>query len=379
MMRFLRTLLLLITCGSFQATIGQIQLSEESSISLLTCSPGPELHAAFGHSAIRVKDHYQGLDIVFNYGTFDFEAPNFYLKFLRGELDYFLSTSNFIQFANYYQYYGRGMIEQKLNLNSTQKQKLLDALNEALLPENRFYRYEFLENNCATKIPEIISSATGLELTYADEINAKTTYRKLINEYLDPYSWNRFGITLILGSVVDRLIINTQTLFLPDYLYKNMGSAQLGEELLIENEKNLVVRYFKSKNNSFFTSPLFVAILFLIFSIYRIWPKASSPILDRLEHLLLGVLSVTGIFLVFMMLGTEHLATKNNFNILWINPLAILGVIYNKRLIWLGLAISALFTVIIQITGAQEIGTTAILLAIGLGILYIRRAELTRR
>lgn len=80
-----------------------------------------------------------------------------------------------------------------------------------------------------------------------------------------------------------------------------------------------------------------------------------------------------------MMLGTEHLATKNNFNILWINPLAILGVIYNKRLIWLGLAISALFTVIIQITGAQEIGTTAILLAISLGILYIRRAELTRR
>jgi hypothetical protein len=271
------------------------------------------------------------------------------------------------------------VIEQKLNLNSTQKQKLLDALNEALLPENRFYRYEFLENNCATKIPEIISSATGLELTYADEINAKTTYRKLINEYLDPYSWNRFGITLILGSVVDRLITNTQTLFLPDYLYKNMGSAQLGEELLIENEKNLVVRYFKSKNNSFFTSPLFVAILFLIFSFYRIWPKASSPILDRLEHLLFGVLSVTGIFLVFMMLGTEHLATKNNFNILWINPLAILGVIYNKRLIWLGLAISALFTVIIQITGAQEIGTTAILLAISLGILYIRRAELTRR
>ncbi len=158
-----------------------------------------------------------------------------------------------------------------------------------------------------------------------------------------------------------------------------MGSARLGKELLIDNEKNLVVRYFKSDNLSFFTSPLFVAILFLIFSFYRIWPKASSPILDTLEHLLFGVLSITGIFLVFMMLGTEHLATKNNFNILWLNPLAILGVVYNRRLIWLGLAISALFTVIIQITGAQEIGTTAILLAISLGILYIRRAELTRK
>ena len=135
MMRFLKTLLLLITFGSFQVTIGQLQLSEESSISLLTCSPGPELHAAFGHSALRVKDHYQGIDVVFNYGTFNFEAPNFYLKFLKGELDYFLSTSSFIQFANYYQYYGRGVIEQKLNLNSIQKQELLDALNEALLPK----------------------------------------------------------------------------------------------------------------------------------------------------------------------------------------------------------------------------------------------------
>lgn len=379
MMRFLRTLLVLITCGSFQMNIGQIQLSEESSISLLTCSPGPELHAAFGHSAVRVKDQYRGLDVVFNYGTFDFEAPNFYLKFLRGELDYFLSTSSFIQFANYYQHYGRGVIEQKLNLNSSQKQELFDALNKELLPENRYYRYEFLENNCATKIPEIISSATGLTINYEDQINAKTTYRKLINEYLDKYSWNRFGITLILGSTVDHLITDTQMLFLPDYLYKKIGSARLGEKLLIENENNLVVRYFKPKNNSFFASPLFVAILFLIFSFFRIWPKASSPILDKLEHLLFGVLSIVGIFLVFMMLGTEHLATKNNFNILWINPLAILGVVYNKRLIWLSLAICALFTVIIQLTGVQEIGTTAMLFAIGLGILYIRRAELTRR
>jgi hypothetical protein len=359
--------------------IGQIQLSEESSISLLTCSPGPELHAAFGHSAVRVKDQYRGLDVVFNYGTFDFEAPNFYLKFLRGELDYFLSTSSFIQFANYYQHYGRGVIEQKLNLNSSQKQELFDALNEALLPENRYYRYEFLENNCATKIPEIISSATGLKINYEDQINAKTTYRKLINEYLDKYSWNRFGITLILGSTVDHLITDPQMLFLPDYLYKKIGSARLGEKLLIENENNLVVRYFKPKNNSFFASPLFVAILFLIFSFFRIWPKASSPILDKLEHLLFGALSIVGIFLVFMMLGTEHLATKNNFNTLWINPLAILGVVYNKRLIWLSLAICALFTVIIQLTGVQEIGTTAMLFAIGLGILYIRRAELTRR
>ena len=151
------------------------------------------------------------------------------------------------------------------------------------------------------------------------------------------------------------------------------------DEFLIENENNLVVRYFRSKNNRFFTSPLFVAILFLAFSFYRIWPKASSSILDKLEHLLFGILSVTGIFLVFMMLVTEHLDTKNNFNILWINPLAILGVVYNKRLVWLGLAISALFTVIIQLTGAQEIGSTAILLAISLGILYIRRAELARK
>ena len=378
MMRFLRTLFLVITYGSFQVAIGQIQLSEKSSISLLTCSPGLELHAAFGHSAIRVKDDYQGIDIVFNYGTFDFEAPNFYLKFLRGELDYFLSTSSFIQFANYYQYYGRGVIEQKLNLNSFQKQELFDALNQALLPENRFYRYEFLKNNCATKIPEIISSATGLEIKYIDQINENVTYRELINEYLNNYSWNRFGITLILGSTVDHFITNKQTLFLPDYLYKKMSDAQLGEELLVESEKNLVVRYFKFKKGSFFTTPLFIAILFLVFSLYRIWPTSTTPNLDKFEHILFGILSITGLFLVFMMLGTEHLATKNNFNILWLNPLAILGVWYNKRLIWLGLAITSLFTIIIQLTGAQEIGTISLLLAISLGILYIRRAELAR-
>ncbi len=167
-------------------------------------------------------------------------------------------------------------------------------------------------------------------------------------------------------------------MFLPDYLYKKVSGARLGEELLVESEKNLVVRYFKFKNGSFFTSPLFIAILFLVFSLYRIWPTTTTPNLDKFEHLLFGILSITGLFLVFMMLGTEHLATKNNFNILWLNPLAILGVWYNKRLVWLGLAITSLFTIIIQLTGAQEIGTISLLLAISLGILYIRRAELSR-
>jgi len=72
------------------------QDSSHIRISLLTCTPGEELYSTFGHSGIRLYDSSRAIndhpDIVFNYGTFDFDDPNFYIKFIRGKLLYFVST-----------------------------------------------------------------------------------------------------------------------------------------------------------------------------------------------------------------------------------------------------------------------------------------------
>ncbi len=125
-MRNLFIVLLTILIGS--QSIAQQKLSEQSSISLLTCSPGDQLYSLFGHSAIRVKDAEAGFDLVFNYGTFDFDTPNFYLKFAKGDLNYWLNYYGFERFKRSYAYFGQSVTENELNLTLAEKQKLFDAL-----------------------------------------------------------------------------------------------------------------------------------------------------------------------------------------------------------------------------------------------------------
>ena len=60
-----------------------ITLSEKSTVSLITCSAGEAIYELFGHTAIRVVDTENQLDIVFNYGLFSFEGLNLYLNKLK--------------------------------------------------------------------------------------------------------------------------------------------------------------------------------------------------------------------------------------------------------------------------------------------------------
>ena len=109
---------LFVLLFSWQCTFLDAQsISESMTISILTASPGPDLYSTFGHSAVRVKDPLQKLDIVFNYGTFNSFVDNFYLKFVRGKLDYELSVDVFENFIRSYQADNRSLVEQELNLN----------------------------------------------------------------------------------------------------------------------------------------------------------------------------------------------------------------------------------------------------------------------
>ena len=58
-----------------QATAQDVPvLSKDAYVSVLTIMPGAPLYSAFGHTAIRVRDDSLGIDAVYNYGTFDFDA-----------------------------------------------------------------------------------------------------------------------------------------------------------------------------------------------------------------------------------------------------------------------------------------------------------------
>src|SRR4029078_10972417 len=168
-------------------------------VSLLTCSPGEDLYLTWGHSAIRLIDRSTPADVMYNYGTFDFDDPAFYSKFTRGKLLYFVSVQTFENFLEEYQYYQRGITEQVLDLSCSEKAKLVTALQENAKEENKYYTYDFIVDNCTTRLRDIVfKNADAAVMTRDIRPNGKITFRNLIDQYLDSsyQYWSKFGIDI---------------------------------------------------------------------------------------------------------------------------------------------------------------------------------------
>src|SRR5690606_9046113 len=108
---------------------------------LITCGPGEDLYALFGHSALRVVDSVRNLDMVFNYGTFDFDEPGFYLRFMRGDLRYYVSIGHYRDFLFTYQMEGRSVMEQVLQLSCADRNRIYAFLQFNAREENKYYAY----------------------------------------------------------------------------------------------------------------------------------------------------------------------------------------------------------------------------------------------
>ncbi|MGC4022423.1 MAG: DUF4105 domain-containing protein [Cyclobacteriaceae bacterium] len=195
-------------------------LSERSFISILTFGPSQEeLYSAFGHSGIRLYDSARNLDIIFNYGVFDFNQPHFYLNFARGYLYYMVDAYPYDLFRDHYIQHNRFVHEQVLNLTQEQKQKVSDFLFNNLQPENKTYRYDYFYNNCATKVRDALELALKGEIVF-DSTFIKTNYtiRNLTDLYLDQQPWGDLGIDICLGLPMDKHAQPYEYMFLPDYI-----------------------------------------------------------------------------------------------------------------------------------------------------------------
>ena len=199
-------------------TVQAQQLSETAQISLLTCSPGEELYARYGHTAIRVLDEANDMDIVFNYGIFDFNTDHFYWKFVRGETWYELGASPYRYFMYEYDRDNRPVYEQVLDLTAAQKELLWQRLVDNYRPENRKYLYNFVFDNCATRPYHMIAQVLGDSLSSSYEGYSGQTYRAFIRHYTGQHTWANAGINLLFGPKADRPMTNGQRLFLPEEL-----------------------------------------------------------------------------------------------------------------------------------------------------------------
>lgn len=221
---YLIALGILLNCGLAAQT-----LSEGASISLLTCTPGEELYAHYGHTALRVCDKQNDLDVVFNYGIFDFNTEHFYWKFVRGETWYELGATPYKWFMYEYEETRRPVYEQVLNLTPEQCQAIWKALVVNYQPENRKYLYNFVFDNCATRPYWLIANALGDTITSEYTGYTGQTYRTFIRHYTGSLSWANAGINLLFGPKADRPMRSEDRLFLPEELMLYLQQAHLSD------------------------------------------------------------------------------------------------------------------------------------------------------
>ena len=294
-------------------------------VSLLTADPGTELYSSFGHSAIRMREiGPEGRDLVFNFGTFDFDTPNFYGKFATGKLNYMLSVATYDRFIIEYDYYKRGLREQVLDLNQEQKDFLLQHLDAQYDPSRRFYKYDFFYNNCATKIRDAFDIAIGDQLVWSDSIAEEKTFRSLIDEFVLPLPWADFGIDLALGAVIDRPATELEKQFLPTYMEQAFANATIVENGVsrpLVKQSRVLLEYPKEAAQQSLLNPTVVFwLLAVVFAVLTLYGFKKGKLMKGLDVAFFGVLGILGVVVTFLWFFTDHSATLWNWNILWAFP-----------------------------------------------------------
>lgn len=305
-------------------------LSPNAKASLLTVEPGAELYSSFGHNALRIYDPFRGIDRIYNYGTFDFRADNFYVKFLRGTLPYYVSVQSMPNTVYGAMAENRTIREQTLNLTPTQCQRLFDLLETNALPENREYRYKFYYDNCASRPRDMLVKACGDSLRFVSAVDTTRSYRDWMNDYLTRQLWARMGMNLAIGRPADETASAWESMYLPDNVHAEVAQAQLktadGRTVpLITSDSVLFQSSPQGKELSttaLLTSPnvVFFVLFALVFWVTRRQHQQGQRGFG-LDRWLFGFTGVWGWFLFLLWVATDHGVPAWNPALLFMMPL----------------------------------------------------------
>ena len=343
MQRLLRTYCMTVLCalcatGTLEAAPqlpfpaepvpSQEQQEDSVRVSLVTFYPGSEPHNIWGHSEIRVQ---QGpVDLYFNYGVFDFQAPAFMWRFMLGETDYLCMPVPRAYATMGME--GRRMVEQELNLPQDRAIAVRNFLWYNAQPENRTYRYKFLSDNCSTRPRDIIEMAAGEGLQYPAMGDTTVTYRDILAHYCRNYAWEKFGIDLVLGWDVDTVLDQRATMFIPMILMDAIDHATIKtDSVTMPLVKATTVPVDASTAGKvkpptpWYISPMAVALLVLLLTLLvssRDWRRRDVS--RWFDTILFTTGGLAGCLLFFLIFFSTHEATSPNINVAWLHPLLLL-------------------------------------------------------
>ena len=328
---------LILFCLSIQSlycvnkTEGTKTSFKETKVSIISIGEGSSLADAFGHTGIRVISN--GNDIVFNFGVYDFSAPNFYSNFVKGRPVYKLAVQKYENFKDGYIYQNRYLVEHELNISEESKMNIIDLLVNNSKPENKYYTYDYLRDNCSTRVADILIDDTNNKFRDDKlESEAIITYRELIHEKISENSWAALGIDLCLGAIIDKKISVRETFFIPEKLMQYLDKLMVDYSKPIT--KNIIFSPTSpSKYNEEFPKPLLVnsiiSLIIILLTYFNFKNNSWNRSIDFIIYLFSGII---GVLIIYLWFFSNHFASAQNFNFLWAFPfnLAVIFALIRK-------------------------------------------------
>lgn len=305
-------------------------------ISLLTCSPGKEVWAQYGHTAIRYYDKESGEDLAINYGIFSLDQTYFIPRFVLGMTDYRMGVQPMDMFLAQYSYEGRGVVEQILNLSAEDKEVIYKALQENMKPENVVYRYNYFFDNCTTRARDMLVNHLHGKVVYppAEE---DATFRSMIHKWNNKYEWTQFGEDLLLGVNADRKTTKSEQQFLPENLRSDFDKARYNGKPLVKETNVLLDAETEVVEPVFPLSPLSIALIFAVISlVMMLFSYRRQQVYWAWDLALMLTSGLMGI-IFFVMIFSQHPCVSLNFILLFFNPLPLFflySTIKKKKVIW---------------------------------------------
>lgn len=337
---FLLLLYIIILLPSFAAKDSEVSDSISDSLNedpiqfaLLTCSPGELIYELYGHTAIRYTNMQTGDDWVFNYGVFDFNTPNFVLRFLTAACDYELGVVPFDYFCREYGLRGSSVYQQVLNLTAAEKRKLYQMLAWNSMPEHARYRYNLLYDNCTTRARDRIEEAIDGEVIYSSP-DSVLSYRQIIHQFTVGHPWSQEGNDLCLGVEADRPVTQRQAMFAPFYYLHDAAGAQIKSpdgrlRPFVLSESKIVSAERTPVESAMNLTPAHVVALILLFTFLLMLAEwRYNCMFWGYDIILMLVQGLSGCVIAFLFFFSEHPTVGSNVQVMVLQPLSLFTLIW---------------------------------------------------
>lgn len=385
LLRFQAFVLLALACIALPA------LAATPRVGVVTMQPGEIFFERFGHNAIVVVEPETGEATSYNFGYFDPTEPDFISRFVRNEMRYRLAALPFEQDLMQYREEGRGVSVQWLDITPEQARELADALAENAKPENAYYRYQYFDDNCSTRVRDALDRVLGGGLRRQIEGRSHgNTARSEAVRLASPAWWMWLGFDIGLGPSSDQPLPVWGESYVPMRLAAALREVKNteGRPLVLEEQEVLPHRLPPEPQGG--PSRWWPwALAGIVLGVAAAWTGRRNPRVVAAVALPFWVLcGALAAVMLFIWLGTGHTYGWANANLLLMSPLCWLLLPGAWRVLrgrdagkWfrgtLGLiaagAVLALFVYWLPVQPQRNAHWIALLLPIHLGLLQAFR------